>query len=41
MDVVNLNREKIEEVVDVLCEAFYAYPVMKYVLGGKKITPID
>ena len=36
MNVVSLNRDKIEEVADVLCESFYNYPVMKYVLGGKE-----
>jgi len=33
MKVVNLNKAHILEVADVLCEAFYNYPVMKYVLG--------
>ena len=33
MIVVNLCEENIPEVTDVLCEAFYNYPVMKYVLG--------
>ena len=28
-----LNNENIFEITDVLCEAFYNYPVMKYVLG--------
>ena len=36
MIVVNLYEENISEVVDVLCEAFYNYPVMKYVLGEKE-----
>jgi ribosomal protein S18 acetylase RimI-like enzyme len=35
MKVVNLYEENISEVTDVLCEAFYNYPVMKYVLGKK------
>ena len=35
MIIVNLYEENISEVVDVLCEAFYNYPVMKYVLGEK------
>ncbi len=36
MIVVNLSQENIKEVADVLCEAFYNYPVMKYVLGEKE-----
>jgi len=36
MNVVNLFEENIPEVADVLCEAFYNYPVMKYVLGEKE-----
>jgi len=36
MIVVNLCEENITEVTDVLCEAFYNYPVMKYVLGDKE-----
>ena len=36
MIVVNLYEENIPEVTDVLCEAFYNYPVMKYVLGDKE-----
>jgi len=36
MKVVNLYKENILEVADVLCEAFYNYPVMKYVLGDKE-----
>ena len=36
MKVVNLSKVDAEKVVDVLCEAFYNYPVMRYVLGGKK-----
>ncbi len=35
MKVENLNEENTAEVVDVLCEAFYDYPVMRYVLGEK------
>jgi ribosomal protein S18 acetylase RimI-like enzyme len=31
-----LYRENIPEITDVLCEAFYNYPVMKYVLGEKQ-----
>lgn len=33
MNVVNLNKENILEIADVLSESFYDYPVMKYVLG--------
>jgi GNAT superfamily N-acetyltransferase len=36
MKVVNLYKENIGEVADVLCEAFYDYPVMRYVLGEKE-----
>lgn len=36
MSVVNLSNENFSEVTDVLCESFYNYPVMKYVLGDKK-----
>jgi GNAT superfamily N-acetyltransferase len=36
MKPVNLYNENIPEVSDVLCEAFYNYPVMKYVLGEKQ-----
>ena len=36
MKVVNLSKVDAEKVVDVLCEAFYNYPVMRYVLGDKK-----
>ncbi len=35
MKPVNLYEENIGEVADVLCEAFYNYLVMKYVLGDK------
>ena len=33
--LLNLNKENIEEVTDVLYEAFYDYPVMHYVLGNE------
>lgn len=33
--VVNLFEKNINEAADVLCEAFYNYPVMRYVLGEK------
>jgi len=36
MWLVNLSEENIPEITDVLCEAFYNYPVMKYVLGEKE-----
>jgi GNAT superfamily N-acetyltransferase len=36
MDVLNLSKENIPEITSVLCEAFYNYPVMKYVLGEKE-----
>ena len=36
MYVVKLTEENIPEITDVLCEAFYNYPVMKYVLGEKE-----
>lgn len=36
MKVVNLYKQNMSEVTDVPCEAFYNYPVMKYVLGEKK-----
>ena len=35
MKVVNLSKENIDEVTEVLCEAFYDYPVMRSVLGNK------
>jgi GNAT superfamily N-acetyltransferase len=35
MTILNLRKENITDVSDVLCEAFYNYPVMKYVLGEK------
>ena len=35
MKVVNLYEDNIAEIVDVLCESFYEYPVMRYVLGEK------
>ncbi len=34
--MINLKKENIPEITDVLCEAFYNYPVMKYVLGEKQ-----
>jgi len=36
MKLVTMNKDNIHEITDVLCEAFYNYPVMKYVLGKKK-----
>ena len=36
MKVENLYKENIPEITDVLFEAFYNYPVMKYVLGEKR-----
>ena len=33
MNVLILNKQNITEITEVLCEAFYNYPVMKYVLG--------
>ena len=36
MEVVNLYKENIAEVADVLCEAFYDYPVMHFVLEKKE-----
>ena len=36
MKVARLYKENIPEITDVLCEAFYNYPVMKYVLGEKE-----
>lgn len=35
MKPINLFLENIPEITDVLCEAFYNYPVMKHVLGEK------
>ena len=35
MNVESLNEENTAEVVDVFCEAFYDYPVMRYVLREK------
>ena len=32
--VLRLGEEDVPEVTRVLCEAFYDYPVMRYVLGG-------
>ncbi|MCH8811322.1 MAG: hypothetical protein IID07_05790, partial [Gemmatimonadetes bacterium] len=34
MAVVRLSEEHVPEVTRVLCEAFYDYPVMRYVIGG-------
>lgn len=36
MNVVTLIKQNIPKITDVLCEAFYNYPVMKYVLGEKE-----
>ena len=36
MNLIKLNKENIPEVTEVLCESFYNYPVMKYVLGEKE-----
>lgn len=36
MEITNLSQNDIPEITDVLCEAFYNYPVMKYVLGEKQ-----
>lgn len=36
MKALNLYEQNIPEITDVLCEAFYNYPVMKYVLGEKE-----
>lgn len=36
MYVKKLSKLHIPEITDVLCEAFYNYPVMKYVLGEKE-----
>jgi len=36
MNVVTFNKQNIQEITDVLCEAFYNYPVMKHVLGEKQ-----
>lgn len=36
MKLVNLSKENIDEIADVLYEAFYNYPVMKYVLEEKE-----
>lgn len=36
MKTLILSERNIEEVTDVLCKAFYNYPVMKYVLGEKE-----
>ena len=34
-DVLHLTKDVASEVVDVLCEAFFDYPVMRYVLGAE------
>ena len=34
MTVLRLSEEHVPEVTRVLCEAFYDYPVMRYVIGG-------
>jgi len=34
MTVLKLGEEQVPEVTRVLCEAFYDYPVMRYVIGG-------
>ena len=34
MTVLRLGEEHVPEVTRVLCEAFYDYPVMRYVIGG-------
>lgn len=36
MQIVNFSKQNIPEITDVLFEAFYNYPVMKYVLGEKE-----
>jgi GNAT superfamily N-acetyltransferase len=36
MNTAILTKQNIPEIADVLCEAFYNYPVMKYVLGEKQ-----
>lgn len=35
MTVIILHKQNLPEITDVLCEAFFNYPVMKYVLGEK------
>jgi len=35
MKTVTLDKDNIPEIAGVFCEAFYNYPVMKYVLGEK------
>jgi GNAT superfamily N-acetyltransferase len=32
-----INRDHVDRVVDVLCEVFYEYPVMRYVLGNEGV----
>ncbi|MBK9099740.1 MAG: GNAT family N-acetyltransferase [bacterium] len=36
MSILNLNKQNIPEITEVLCEAFHNYPVMKYVIGQRK-----
>ena len=36
MILINHAKQNIPEITNVLCEAFYTYPVMKYVLGEKE-----
>jgi ribosomal protein S18 acetylase RimI-like enzyme len=36
MKVIELSKQNISEITDVLWEAFFNYPVMKYVLGEKE-----
>jgi ribosomal protein S18 acetylase RimI-like enzyme len=36
MNSVSLHKQNIPEITDVLCEAFYNYPIIKYVLGEKE-----
>jgi GNAT superfamily N-acetyltransferase len=35
MDIKYLSKDNITEITNVLCDAFYNYPVMRYVLGEK------
>lgn len=35
MQVRTIPYEQVDSVVDTLCEAFYHYPVMRYVIGGQ------
>jgi hypothetical protein len=36
VSLIILSEKNIPEITDVLCEAFYTYPVVKYVLGEKE-----